>query len=163
MFDRTKMFKAVFEHQSYKLSKLRHVMSDLTQLLEEYLVINYRKTKKIDYYLDLSKALKLRNHDGLSQQTLKKVEKMQNDNPLRDIHYLKQNFCIEQTKYLQSLVKRSNDQYLQTLNDSFDNYCIAEKLKHSCRILSHQGMHLQNYDMGLLTKVIEYVLSLIHI
>ncbi|BDS14911.1 hypothetical protein [Aureispira anguillae] len=158
LLHRTSIHNAVLDSQPFNMAKLRHLMSELTQLLEQFLVHQYRQSQTLQFQLDLSNIYKQRRLMHLSQQSMNKVYQLHKKQPFRDINQLEMSYQIELAAYHIHLEKdRSTPQNFQTLNNNFDASYIAGKLKHSCRVLSHQGMYTQQYDTGLLTQVLSYL------
>lgn len=158
LLDRKMIHAEIFPKQAFNMAKLRHLVSELTQLLEQFLVFQYRKSQNIQFQLDLSKVYKQKRLDTFCQQSILKAQKLHQKTPLKDIKQLKTAYSIESAIYHNTLEKdRSTSNNLQTLNTSFDLSFIAGKLKHSCRILSHQGMYKQQYDTGLLEHILSYL------
>jgi len=158
LLHRKLVFGAVFGETPFKMSKLRYVCTALTQLCEECLVYQYQTKQDLSFYLDLSKLYQQKGLEKLSEQSLQKAEKIHLQNPLEDIPQLEDDYNLEWGKYEHNYTKgRSNATNLQNINTSFDLAYIAGKLKHSCRVLSHQGMFPKQYDTGLLNNVLGHL------
>lgn len=156
--DRNYIFTLLYGQIPFSMPKLRHLFSELTQLLEQFLVYQYRKTQEFNFHLDLSQVYKQRGFEQLQNQSLQKAQKIQAKYPFQDIIELEQKYQLEWATYDKNLSKnRSIHNNLQSLNSSFDLVYIAGKLKHSCRILSYQGMYTQQYQMGLLPQLLDYL------
>lgn len=158
LLDRKLVYQAVFGEAPFNMALLRHLSSALTQVLEQFLVYQYRKKQILDFQLDLSNIYKQKGLLRLAQQSLQKAQKLHQAAPYQDIQQLKRQYEIELALYRQAVDQdRAATHNLQALNDSFEVSFLAEKLKHSCRILSHQGMYAQEYQTGLLEQVLAYL------
>lgn len=158
LLDRNYIFNLIYGQIPFSMPKLRHLLSELTQLLEQFLVYQYRKEEDFDFQLALSEVYKQRGFEQLQEQSLQKAKKIQAKHPFEDITELEQKYQLEWATYHKNFAKnRSIHSNLQSLNNSFDLAYIAGKLKHSCRILSYQGMYPQQYNLGLLPQLIEYL------
>jgi hypothetical protein len=158
LLDRKSIHKTIFPNIPFNITKLRHLVSELTKLLERFLVFQYQKANNIQFQLDLSKVYKQKGLINLCKQSVYKAEKLHQQSSLEEIKHLEVAHLIESAKYHNTLEKdRSTSNNLQELNNTFDLSYIAGKLKHSCRILSHQGMYITTYDMGLLNQVLIYL------
>lgn len=158
LLDREVIHAVLFPKEAFNMAKLRHLVSELTQLLEQFLVFQYRKSQTIQFQLDLSEVYKQKRLDHLSQKSILKAQKLHQKTPLADINQLDIAYAIESAIYHNTLEKdRSTSNNLQAVNNSFDIAYIARKLKHSCRVLSHQGMYPQQYQTGLLQQVLDYL------
>jgi hypothetical protein len=158
LLNRQLVYAAIFGNKPFDNVPLRYLSSELMQLLEQFLVFQYRKTKNIDFQLDLSQIYKEKGFNQLCQQSIQKANKQYKKHTYQDIQQLNLDYKIESIIYHSNVDKdRSTSNNLQALNNSFDKKYLAEKLKHSCRILSHQGMYTQQYDTGLLKEVLDYL------
>ncbi len=158
LLDRNIIYTTVFDQQAFNMVKLRHLTSELTLLLEQFLVFQYRKARDVQFQLDLGKIYKQKRLDNFCRQSILKAQKIHQKGALQDREHLEITHTIEAAIYHNNIEKdRSTSNNLQTLNTSFDLSYIAGKLKHSCRILSHQGMYKQQYDTGLLDQILEYL------
>lgn len=158
LLDRALVYKAIFGDKPFDNVPLRYLSSELMQLLEQFLVFQYRKAQTIDFQLDLSQIYKEKGLNQLCQQSIQKASKQYQKQTYQDTKRLNLDYKIESIVYHSNVDKdRSTSNNLQALNNAFDQKYIAEKLKHSCRILSHQGMYTQQYDTGLLKEVLGYL------
>jgi hypothetical protein len=155
--NRRAVHRAVFGTASFDWPALRHVASALAQLLEKFL-LSERDAATIEEQLALSAIYQQKQLPHLAEQAFRKAEKTLNNYPKNDQCYLELCYLLEQNRHQQDLEKgRAAVNNVQALNSTFDRQYIAGKLKHACRILSYQGMYKQQYDLGLLPAVLDYV------
>ncbi|MFK7796184.1 MAG: hypothetical protein AB8E82_01945 [Aureispira sp.] len=155
--DRKIVHKAVFGKKSFSWPSLRHVASDLTLLLERFLVLEQEESI-IKEQLQLAKIYQQKNLAYLAAQSFRKAEKALANYSYKDQQALDLTYLLEQNRQHQALEKdRAAANNIQALNSTFDQQYIAGKLKHACRIISYQRMYKQEYDLGLLPAVLEYL------
>lgn len=155
--DRKVVHQAVFGKKPFSWPKLRHVASDLTQLLEQFLLLEQPQSI-IKEQLQLAAIYQQKNLAHLAAQSFKKAEKALANHPYQDQEALDLAYFLEQNRQLQALEKdRAATNNFQALNSTFDQQYIAGKLKHVCRIISYQGLYKQEYDLGLLPAVLHYL------
>lgn len=155
--DRQIVHKAVFGKQPFDWPMLRHVASDLTQLLEAFLVLE-QPISVIEQQLRLAEIYQEKNLAYLAAQSFRKAEKALANYPKKDQRSLELAYRIEQKRRFQALEKdRASSNNIQALNSTCDRQYIAEKLKHACRVISYQRMYKQEYDLGLLMPLLTYL------
>ncbi len=155
--DRTVVYRAVFGKQSLNWSALRHVASDLAQLLETFLLLE-QPAAAIEQQLQLAEIFQQKQLPHLATQAFKKAEKALSNYPKNDQRALDLTYLLEQKRYHQDAEKdRAANNNIQALNNTFDQQYIAGKLKHACGVLSYQSMYKQQYDLGLLPAVLDYM------
>lgn len=152
------VFNKIFPEEGYNVKKITDLFSDLTLLIEEYLVhqdIKSQKSKK-----DFFKANVLRNRDVylLYKKRFKKAlktEKKDEENRLNQLHEkadLISNFYLhpKTQKYQQNL------EYPYQMMKILDEYFVLGKLKFSCELLARQKTIKEKYDVHFLTEVMEF-------
>lgn len=155
--DRKVVYKAVFGKKAFDWAALRHVASDLAQLLEAFLLLE-QAASTIEQQLQLSTIYQQKNLTHLANQSFKKAEKALKKYPKKDQRALDLAYLLEQNRQQRALEKdRAATNNIQALNNTFDQQYIAGKLKHACHLLSHQGIQKQEYDLGLLPAVLTYL------
>jgi len=156
--DKNVLFAQAFPETPFHLPRLRHLLSDLMQLMEAFLVYRHRQQKDLDFKLDLAAAYRAMKLEEPAKEALAAAKLLLEQQTLHDITHLEQAYHLQWMTYsLQAQGDRAEAQNLQALNDSFDLAYLAGKLKHACRVLSYQGMFSKQYDTGLLNKVLEYL------
>ena len=153
-----KLFLKVFSNEEYDALKLRGTMSDLLELVEEFLLITVRRKEKTKNQLLLAKIYRQRNLEKNYKSTAKKVIKLIESEKLENAAAYENRlaFQIEQMNY-QSSTKRTEHLYLQEISDTQDVLYLSQKLKNTCAQLSHQLVYKTTYDYGLLNLLLEEV------
>ncbi len=153
-----KLFLKVFPEERYDALKLRGTMSDLLELVEEFLLISMHRKEKIKNQLLLTKIYRQRNLEKNYKRAAKKLLKLMETEKLENAKAYENllAFQVEQMNY-QSSTKRTEHLYLQEISDTHDVLYLSQKLKNACAQLSHQLVYKTKYDYGLLNLLLEEI------
>lgn len=157
---RSVIFKKLWPNKKIHDLKLRAVMSDLLQIIEECWLINSRRANQLESQLTLADIYRQRKQDKSYKSTLKKTEILLNNFPYRNADFFKYqlNFQTEQMDF-HSQSKRTDHLFLQEISDSIDELFLIQKLRHTCAQLSHALVIQTNYNYGLLNDLIQSIES----
>lgn len=146
LFEKTFGETAIYDDQ-----KLRSSMSDLHLLIEEYLKWQAMQSDEIGSYLALAALYRQRNLTKHFQRTIKKVEKKQENQSLRNPDFYQNylQFQIENAQF-QAANQRAGKLNLQEIGDTMDIHYLSQKLRHVCTQLSHRAVFQADYEFGLL-------------
>ncbi len=153
-----KIHSKVFNGKQYNALQLRGTMSDLLELIENYLLISIRKSESIQNQLLLAALYRKRNLEKNYKSTFKEVEKLIKDQPLENATFYQNQlaFQTEQMKH-QSASKRTEHLFLQEIGDTHDILYLSQKLKNTCAQLSHQLVYKTKYNHGLLNYLLDHI------
>jgi hypothetical protein len=156
--DKELLFRKSFPERTYDDLLLRATMSDLLELMEEYLIWQGLRADETGAKLALAAAFRERNLTKLFQQNRRKLEQQIEQDSIRnaDFHRRMLDFQVETAKF-QSRTVRTGELPLQDISNSIDILYLAEKLRHSCTQISHQAVFKTSYAFGLLPKVLDEV------
>ncbi len=151
-------FAQVFPGEKFNEVKIRGLMSDLSELLEEYLVNSFRSKDKLQSRLMLSKIFRQRRLNKCFQSNLKKTATLIEENPLKTEEYYQQvlDFQRENMKFALSN-RRTSNLYFQEISETNDILYLIRKLKTACSQLTHQSVYKTQYDTGLLKYIINEI------
>lgn len=152
------LFHKSFPDRDYDDLLLRATMSDLCELMEEYLIWQEMHTDLVPAKLALAAAFRERNLSKQFRQTTLKLQEHLGNSQIRnaDFHRQMLDYQVEMAKF-QSRTVRTGELPLQDIADSIDTLYLAEKLRHSCTQISHQAVFKTAYGFGLLPQVLEQV------
>ena len=158
--DKVALFKAGFPDKNYDDLLLRATMSDLREMMEDFLVFQKIKKDKTAARLLLAEELRERNQSRLFHQNAQKIERFLAESPEKNADHLRRVFDlqIEKTQF-QTRTVRTGELNLQEISDSLDRLFLAQKLRHACTQISHQAVFRIKYAFGLLPKVLDSVES----
>ena len=158
--DKEAVFKHIFPEETiYDDLKMRHLMSGLFQLVEEFLMWNHFKSDKTLNKINLMSAYRKKGLNKLFLSILKKINKeLAQEKPYYPTfffhHFLTHS---EYNQYLESLFQRGTEPNLQNLSDSLDSFYLANKLKCCCAMLSYQNLVNIEYQLHLSNELIHYL------
>jgi len=156
--DKNTLFQKTFPGQNYDDLLLRATMSDLRELLEEFLLQQRLRKQEIQARLALAAEFRDRNLDKFFLQSIRKVEQLLNDAPVANADHLALVLELQLEKaHFQTRTIRAGELPLQDISNSLDTLYLAQKLRHACTQLSHQAVYKTSYDFGLLHKVLDAV------
>lgn len=153
------IFKNLFSGKRYNEQKLRYVMTDLTRLLEEYLIqMQFSENEMLKKHL-LLQSLNERDLDKYFLQQIADAYSIQNKTPFRHSVYYERQAMLEEDSYSFTSRKenRSIDSSLQSLVDNIDIHYITKKLKYSCEIINRMNVVKVEYNISFLDNTLEFL------
>lgn len=151
-------FQHTFPNKKFNDLQLRGTMSDLVELIEEYLLIQDRRNNKIATKLLLSEIYRKRKLEKSYFSTVKKTEKLISNHSKRNAAYYQNllDFQMEQMEFKMA-TKRTDGLQFQEISDTWDILYLIQKLRHVCAQLSHQSIFKQDYNFGLLSDLVKTI------
>ncbi len=157
--DRNYTFNILFPKKKFDNKILRYEMTNLTKLLEKYLIHKQLDSDKTNEALLLLKALNNKELDNYFLQTLDKHKKDLLKKPIRDIPYYLNQYKLNDE--LASLEFRrqnhSNIEYLLSTVDDMDKFYIANKLKYACLIINYKNVLNADYEPIFIEDISKYI------
>jgi len=152
------IFKNVYPEREYNYGLLRGTMSDLFELIEEYLLIKKRRDGKLLTRHLLAEIYRERKLSKAYHSVVKKTTSILEDQPLRNEFYYQQllDFQIEEMNF-QDHNKRTTDFKFGEMSETMDVLYLVQKLKHTCRQFTHNLVYKKDYDYGLLPLLLKEV------
>ena len=137
--------------------KVRHLMSMLLKLLEEFLVLEARKkAPKLDHKVALLKEYRRRDLGAHFSSTLKEAEKME-ATVSQDLQYYYLRYLLEVEKDEFKKLEKGRSENLQAVSIALDEYYLANKLRQSCVLVNHQNMFQEHFDIKMLDGVLGFL------
>ncbi len=153
-----KAWKYVFPNKEYDGKEMRYTMSFLLKATRQFLIYQELDEDKVQSQILLCRSLRHRRLDKLFEKEVKKTMEWQKEQPYRNTLYHYNNYQIQFERYEYiSQHRRSGDMPLQSLSDELTYFYIADILRQSCTILTHQTVSSRNYDLKLLNEVLKHV------
>ena len=157
VFQKEKIFAAVFPGEAFDDRRLRYVFSFLRERIEWFLAYRqYDKTAVLPELL-LASAYRQMGLEKHFRQAVRRAEKEGGEMPqgLERGHLV---FKLHFEKYVFSeKQKRSRENNLQVVHDSFDEYIIAGKLRLACLMAAQQAVVKMEYDSSFLPLIINWL------
>lgn len=153
-----KAWKYIFPNKAYNDKEMRYAMSFLLKALRQFLVYKEVDEDKAQSQVLLCRSLRHRRLNKLFEKEVKKTLEWQENQPFRNTLYHYNNYQIQFERYEYiSQKRRSGDMPLQKLSDELTYFYIADILRQSCTILTHQTISTRDYDLKLLNEVLKHV------
>lgn len=158
--EKERAFRKIFRGEAFDDAKMRQTMHFLLKATEEFLSYSELKGDDVRAGLALASVYRKRKLDKAFSKVLKNVEDSQKDYEYRNEHFLRNEYLVQQEKYVFFEGKqRTVEMNLQEVSDALDMTYFADKLRQSCLMLAHQKVYKATYEIGLLGEVLEYVKS----
>lgn len=153
------VFAKVFPNETFDDAKMRQVMYFLLQNVEQYLLYSEMTKDEVHVKTTLAKIYRKRKIAKSFEKTLKSATSLLDKSSYRNEDYLRYDFEQKFENYtFLSEFKRTDFNY-QEVSNALDVHYIANKLKESCVMLTHQRVYKTEYKIGLLDEVLEFVLE----
>lgn len=148
----------LFPSENYDDRKVRHAMSFLFRLLEQFLAQSVAAEDELAQRLQLAEAYRRRGLKNHFQRTLQRAADQHAANPLRHADHFWTGYELQRQGYLLTATSnRVTALNFQQIGDQLDLAFLALKLRQSCLALSHQAVFKAEYDFGLLPQVLAEV------
>jgi hypothetical protein len=153
-----KIWKYVFPGKEYDDKEMRYAMSFLLKATRQFLIYQELNNDKVQSQVLLCRSLRHRGLGKFFEKEIEKTIKWQENQPYRNTRFHYNNYLIqlEQGEY-QSQKTRRGDLPLQKLSDELTYFYIADFLRQTCTILTHQTVSIRSYDLNLLNEVLSHV------
>ena len=154
--DKDTLFNITYPDMPYDDQVLRAAMSDLRQIIEQFLVFQPLESDPIRSKMVLAATYRERNLDKLFHQTTAKIQSALEAQAHRnaDFMQLQLEYHVETANFLSRTV-RTEQLPLQVISDAIDTLYLAQKLRHACTQLSHQAVYKTQYEFGMLPAIID--------
>lgn len=161
--EKERVFQAIYPNKTYHDAEMRQVMHFLLKAVENFLVYHELLKDETRAQTILAKVYRQRQLPKLFQKTMEASQKTQEQQPYRNHQYFENEFFLqfEQYSYLSGL-GRDVPLNIQEVSDANDVSYLANKLKLSCIMLSHQAVFKTEYRLHLLDDLVKNVESSPH-
>ncbi len=150
------LFNRLFPDEPFQALKVRGLMSDLLERLEEWLLINHFRQDPIASRLTLASIYRKQKLEKNFQSSIKKSHQLLDNFPFRNQHFYELNLqFFEENMSHQSASKRTENLYFQEISQNTDINFLIRKLKNACSLLTHQSVVKAEYDFGILDYFID--------
>ncbi len=153
------VYKKLFPGKRFNEQVLRYVMTDLTRLLEEFLVQKqFSENETLRKHL-LMQSLNQRDLDKYFLQHINDAYEVQKKSPYRDALFYERQAMLEEDSYSWTSRKdnRAIDSSLQSLVDNIDIHYLTKKLKYSCEIINRMNVLKVQYNISFLDNTLEFL------
>ncbi len=152
------LFEKTFPKQAFEAIRIRALMSDLQEVVEEYLLISNRRKDKIQSRLKLTAIYRKREWEKNFQSSVKKSKDLIELNPRNNLKHYKNVLEFQEEKMNHQLSSnRAEDLFFQEISVTTDIIYLMQKLRTALSLLTHQSVYKTDYDFGLLKHLIDEI------
>ncbi len=158
-FTKEKTYRLLFQNQPYNSTQLNNVISDLLQLLFQYLAYqNFQRTSEFEK-ICLMNELLAKGLDDSMLKVSKRYEKEKAKTSIRNSSHFFDNYLFYKQidEYQLAQPTRDFNENLQLKNDELDLFYVATKLKIASDMASRNLVIQGNYDCHFLEEVLERI------
>ncbi len=159
LLTKERLFHRLFPDEPYQDAKLRQTLHFLTKTTEAFLVYEELYTAPIQANLLLMRSYRKRGLDKPFRKAYRQTRHLLDDYAYQNDDFLHYQYDLLLEHYIHyEQPKRTKEvKNLQELSDGLDQKFIAEKLRQSCMMQSHQAVVKSSYDSGLQNAVLAFV------
>lgn len=152
------VYRRIFDKEGpYDDDYMRQVMHFFSKTLEEFLIYQEVSQDRVRAKTALARVYRKKRLDKAFEKNMRTTRSLQGKQSLRDGTFLRNEYLLEQEQYTYLSTFKRTDLNLQEMSDALDRTYIADKLRQSCHMLSHQTVYKTDYHIGLLEEVMDYV------
>ncbi|MEM7037133.1 MAG: hypothetical protein AAF570_09160, partial [Bacteroidota bacterium] len=152
------VFEGIWPGKSYVHARLKHLVSDLVGLLEEFWVVQGLKKNPVWRDKLLLDSYEGRALDKYFGQTLRAAKQRLSQRPYRDAAHFYARFLLESAGYAFA-VKRKNRQMesgMTALLESLDTFYVGLKMRYGAAALTRAAILGEDAGLPLLAEVRQY-------
>jgi hypothetical protein len=147
--------QAIFGKKPFEAAKLRHVMSYLTRLIEDFLLWQASKESR-QRPTELLRVFQTRKMQKPFEHLWNEFQRESEVNPLRDGEYHRLKWqAYGSLLDMEDARSPKAHHNIQKNIEELDLFFLVEKLKSACAALSHQRLYKMEYELGLLEAAVE--------
>lgn len=158
--ERNILFKKIFpEEKKVNIARLRHVMTDLTKLLEEFLIDNELKENKFRKKYLLARAYRKIGLTKFHQNQMTEVLDGLATDERRDSRYYFKQYEIYEDLFRNNNLMEGTDRLItiETVLSNLDKLYFIEKLKYACELINSKNIRNITYENDFFDDVIKHI------
>ena len=147
------------DDEKFDDGRFRKLQSDLLKLIEDYYAQEAFEANPIHQAKYLMETINTKRLEPLQSSAIKTAKKLIEQQPYIDSSLYYFQYEIERNIYLltQNQTERSAKSNIENIIKNLDRFYIAEKLRYSSFILTHQHFAAVNYKMLFTDEIIDHV------
>jgi len=160
VFEKGKVFQAIFFEEDFDEKKLNHTLSFLFQAAQGFLVFKdvMATGNESEFYLRLARILRTRGLERQSKTALQKGEMALTNQPYRNNEYHRRAYLLHLERYeSEARQQRAAARSFQEMAGESDLHFMAGKLRQGCMAHLYKAVSKANYRLDLLDEVLELV------
>jgi len=156
--EKTNVYKIIFESTTYNELQLNNVISDLLQLLYDFIAQIHFGEQRILQKEFLLKELLEKDTSLHFEKTVRRYRQLQKQNPHRSFDFFEKEKILydELDQYTQTKIKRQFDENLQLVNDNLDLSYFINKFRVACDMISRNIVINANYQCHFLEEILNH-------
>lgn len=156
---KAKFYDKLFPGKKYDDLKMRHLMSMLYKVLEDFIAVRYFYENEKEKNLVLLEGLNKQHLPAQFRQMDKKLGAAFEKNTKADSKspYDAYRYALLKEEFEQAHKDRRKTTQLQQVADHLDEFYMINKLKNACAMLSYQNVYQQEYDYTFLDELLSYL------
>lgn len=155
--EKSQVIATFLSKESKAEQKLRYLMSDLTQQLEQFLIVQeLKKSGKLQRKL-LLKAFLSRGLNKQFNGGIEKFKKQQNAEVVKDLLWQQDQLELEEmnAEFQFSQLNHGNHESITNIMNELDVYYLGKKLKYACEITNYKNILTTDYELQLMEAIEE--------
>lgn len=156
ILEKRKVFRKIYMTQQYNELQINNIISDLLQLLYDFLAqIQFVKQPLLQKKYVL-KELFQKDAPQHFEKTIRRYRQLESKNEERSFNYFleKKDFYSQLDQFVQTKIKRQYDENLQLESDSLDLSYFINKLHIACNMISRNIVINANYHCDFLDEIL---------
>ena len=154
-------YQLIFGKNIYNELQLNNVISDLLQLLYDFIAQIHFEKEKIKQKEFLLKELAIaleKDNSSHFEKTVRRYRQLQKQNPHRSFDFFEKEKILydELDQYTQTKIKRQYDENLQLVNDNLDLSYFINKFRVACDMTSRNIVINANYKSHFLEEILKH-------
>ncbi len=155
--EKTDAYRRIFGRDEHDDHRVRLAMSSLYKLAGQFLAVQDFLNDAPGYQRRLARVFHQRRLSDHARLALAEAGAAHERQPLRNADFLEEHYRLSLEKNRMAVDTQASELIdFQQLSKDLDQAFLAQKLWHSCFMLSHQAVVNTNYDFGLLEAALEY-------
>lgn len=149
------VWKNIYNAAPYDDQKMRHLMSYLHKLLEDFLAIKETMADQYSRQLKLAVAYRKRGMNAAFEKNIRSLEKQLEEHPLRNQSFLEtKHKMLWEGHQLAYAADPADITRLEEISKNIDLIFLSEKLKVICLFAQHQSVYKSSADPDRDTEII---------
>lgn len=153
--ERLNVYGQIFPGETFNHGKFRHLQTDLTRLMEKFLVVKYRENHPQEVMHDLARAYAERGLEKDYEETCRKYLKKAEARTQSETADFLREFEFEESRYLHGIQSRARNQTstVSEVMQALDRMYLAKKLRYSCEVINRANILQEDYRLFLTDEI----------
>lgn len=156
---RSTVAQALFPKQPE--STMNRAISELFQLIEDYIAFQAADDNSINKQLSLLEFYADHQLDKLFNHTLLRIQELMSQEAIRNERYYYYQYSLNEivSAYTNKQQSKQTDQYIALLGQNLDTFYVITKLQYLCTVFNRASINNVQHNISLLDELIQYIKS----